>query len=70
MTSLRDSALALAERAAEVQDVLDDARHGTLSRETAYERIRAVMAEEGLLRAMHEVGYFPENAPPPGTLGH
>lgn len=70
MASLQDNALALAERAAEVQAILHDQEIDAITTNEALRRIRAVMVEEGLLRAMHEVGYFPPDTPPPGTLGH
>ena len=66
MTDIQASALAICERVEEAQTILNDHIEG--GRFTADELVRkltALMAEEGLLRAMWEVGYFPPATPPP-----
>ena len=63
------SAWAICERVAEAQALLHDHTEG--GRFTADELVRklaALMAEEGLLRAMWEVGYLPPDTPPPITI--
>ncbi len=69
MTENRASIIAICERVAEAQAILDD--HVAGGRRTAAEVVKALaalFAEEGLLRAMWEVGYFPPDTPPPVTL--
>jgi hypothetical protein len=69
MTEMQASAWAICERVAEAQTLLNDHLEG--GRFTADELVRklaALMAEEGLLRAMWEVDYFPPDTPPPVTI--
>jgi putative heme degradation protein len=61
-----EAALAICERVAEVQTLLDD--HIAGGQHTAAEvvaKAQAVLTESALLRAMFDVGYFPPNTPPP-----
>lgn len=55
---------------AECQAIIDDTKGGKHTKETAYDKIVSELGREGLLRAMHQVGYLPPDTPPPGTLGH
>jgi hypothetical protein len=69
MTDIKANAWAICERVTEAQALLHDHIDG--GRSTANEVVRklaAIMAEEGLLRAMWEVGYFPPDTPPPITI--
>lgn len=69
MTNIQAKAWAICERVAEAQALLNDHLEG--GRFTADELVRklaVLMAEEGLLRAMWEVGYFPPDTPPPVTI--
>jgi hypothetical protein len=69
MTDIKTNAWAICERVAEAQAMLNDHLEG--GRSTADEIVRklgALMNEEGLLRAMWEVGYFPPDTPPPITI--
>ena len=60
--------LAICERVAEVQALLDDhiAGGGKHSAADVVAKAQAVLTEPELLRAMFDVGYFPPNTPPPG----
>lgn len=65
----KQSTFAICERVAEAQAILNDHTEG--GRRTAAEVVKALAAlfrEEGLLRAMWEVGYFPPDTPPPVTI--
>lgn len=65
-TDLQTFSLQICERVAEAQALLNDHREG--GKHTAAEvvaRLDALFKEEGLLRAMWEVGYFPSDTPPP-----
>jgi len=69
MTDIKANTWAICERVAEAQAMLHDHLEG--GRFTADEIVRklgALMKEEGLLRAMWEVGYFPPDTPPPITI--
>jgi len=69
MTDIKANAWAICERVAEAQAMLHDHLEG--GRFTADEIVRklgALVKEEGLLRAMWEVGYFPPDTPPPLTI--
>lgn len=66
MTDFKANAWAICERVAEAQAMLNVHIEG--DRFTADELVRklaALMTEDGLLRAMWEVGYFPPDTPPP-----
>ena len=69
MKDIKAHARAICERVAEAQAMLHEHLEG--GRFTADEIVRklaALMKEEGLLRAMWEVGYFPPDTPPPITI--
>jgi hypothetical protein len=70
MTDIRRAAWRICERVSEVQALLNDHLEG--GRFTASElvkKLNAIFEEQGLLRAMHEVGFF--EIPPPIVLaGH
>jgi hypothetical protein len=60
------AALAICERVAEIQALLDDHLDGgKLSAAEVVAKAQAVLADSALLRAMFDVGYFPPNTPPP-----
>jgi hypothetical protein len=40
-------------------------RRGQFTADELVRKLAALMAEEGLLRAMWEVGYYPPDTPPP-----
>ena len=66
MKDLQASAWEVCERVAEAQALLHD--HVEDKKHTATEvvaRLDALFKENGLLRAMWEVGYFPPDTPPP-----
>ena len=59
------AALAVCERVAEVQALLDDhIAGGKHSAADVVAKAQAVLSEAELLRAMFDVGYFPPNTPP------
>jgi hypothetical protein len=69
MTDIKANTWAICGRVAEARAMLHDHLEG--GRFTADEIVRklaALMKEEGLLRAMWEVGYFPPDTPPPITI--
>ena len=41
---------------------------GRFTADEIVRKLAALMKEEGLLRAMWEVGYFPPDTPPPFTI--
>jgi hypothetical protein len=60
-----EAALAICERVAEVQALLDDhLASGKHAAADVVAKAQAVLTEPALLRAMFDVGYFPPNAPP------
>jgi hypothetical protein len=60
-----EAALAICERVAEVQALLDDhIAGGKHSAADVVAKAQAVLSESALLRAMFDVGYFPPTAPP------
>ena len=60
-----EAALAICERVAEVQALLDDhIAGGKHSAADVVAKAQAVLSEPALLRAMFDVGYFPPNTPP------
>jgi hypothetical protein len=66
MSDIQRHTFDICERVAEAQTLLNDHVGGGMH--TAAElvaKINALLSEEGLLRAMWEVGYFPVNTPPP-----
>jgi hypothetical protein len=59
----------LCERVAEAQAVLHDhVECGKYSAAEVVGKLHNLFEEEDLLRAMHMVGYFPKNTPPPANL--
>ena len=59
-----EAALAICERVAEVQALLDEhLAGGKHSAAEVVAKAQAVLSEAALLRAMFDVGYFPPNAP-------
>ena len=63
---MQDKVFAICERVAEAQAVLHDhIECGKHSAADVVSRINALLSEEGLLRALYDVGYFPANTPPP-----
>jgi hypothetical protein len=67
MTDIQRAASEICERVSEVQALLND--HSNGGRFTAPElvqKLNAIFEEQGLLRAMHEVGFF--ETPPPVVL--
>ena len=59
------AALAICERVAELQALLDDhVAGGTHSAADVVAKAQALLSEPELLRAMYDVGYFPPNTPP------
>ena len=64
---MQEDVFAICERVAEAQAILNDHREGgRYSADEVVAKLDALLAEEGLLRAMYEVGYFPPTTPPPG----
>lgn len=63
MPSLKDSAFAIAEQVCEVQAILRDEKHSRIMRDVAFARIRALMSEERLMRALYEIGKMPPETP-------
>jgi hypothetical protein len=60
-----EAALAICERVAEVQALLDDhLARGNHSAADVVAKAKAVLSESALLRALFDVGYFPPNTPP------
>jgi hypothetical protein len=60
-----EAALAICERVAEVQALLDDhLARGNQSAADVVAKAQAVLSDSALLRAMFDVGYFPPNTPP------
>jgi hypothetical protein len=69
MTEMQASAWAICERVAEAQALLNDHTEGDrFTNDELVRKLAALMAEEGLLRAMWEIGYFPPDTPPPITI--
>jgi hypothetical protein len=69
MTNIQASAWAICERVAEAQALLHDHAEGDqFTVDELVRKLAAIMAEEGLLRATWEVGYFPPDTPPPATI--
>ena len=69
MTDMKANAWAICERVAEAQALLHDHLEGRrFTADEIVRKIAALMNEEGLLRAMWEVGYFPPDTPPPVTI--
>ena len=69
MTDIKSSAWAICDRVAEAQALLhDQLESGRFTSDEIVKKLAALMSEEGLLRAMWEVGYFPPNNPPPVTI--
>jgi hypothetical protein len=70
VTDIQRAAWEICERVSEAQALLND--HSTGGRFTASElvqKLNAIFEEQGLLRAMHDVGFF--EIPPPVVLaGH
>jgi hypothetical protein len=64
----REKVFAICERVAEAQTLLNDRVEGNTA-EAVVAKLSALLKEEGLQRAMWEVGYFPINTPPPATVG-
>ena len=62
--AMPDAALAICERVAEVQALLDEhLAGGKRSAAEVVAKAQAVLSESTLLRAMFDVGYFPPNTP-------
>jgi hypothetical protein len=59
MTDMQASAWAICERVAEAQALINDQRGGRYTAAELVRKLATIMAEEVLLRAMWEVGYFP-----------
>ena len=58
----------ICERVAEAQAMLNDHReHGRRSEAELVRHLAALLNEDGLLRAMWEVGFFPPDTPPPAV---
>jgi hypothetical protein len=69
MTDIKATTWAICERVAEAQAMLHDhLEGGRFSADELVRKLSALMAEEGLLRAMWEVGYFPPDTPLPNTI--
>ena len=69
MTDIKAHAWAICKRVAEAQALLNDhLEGGRFTADDVVRKLAAIMAEEGLLRAMWEVGYFPPDTPPPVTI--
>jgi hypothetical protein len=69
MTDMKASAWAICERVAEAQTLVNDhLEGGRFTADVIVRKLAALMKEEGLLRAMWEVGYFPPDTPPPNTI--
>ena len=61
-----EAALAICERVAEVQALLEDhIARGKHSAADVVAKAQAILSESALLRAMFDVGYFPPNSPSP-----
>jgi hypothetical protein len=67
--AMPEAALAICERVAAVQALLDDhiARRGKHSAAEVVARAQAVLSEPELQRALFDVGYFPPTAPSPNN---
>ena len=69
MSDMQASAWAICERVAEAQALLHDhTAGGQVTADELVRKLAAIVAEEALLRAMWEVGYFPPDTPPPVTI--
>ena len=69
MTDIKANAWAICERVPEAQAMLNDhLEGGRFTADAIVRKLAALMNEEGLLRAMWEVGYFPPDTPPPATI--
>jgi hypothetical protein len=69
VSEIRKCAHDICDRIAEAQAILHD--HSGCGRYTPAEvvaKLDALFNEEGLLRAMHTAGYFPQDTPPPVTV--
>ena len=67
---MKNPAHQICDRVAEAQALLDD--HRFTRRYSDAELIRklyALFSEQGLMRRMYEVGYFPPDTPPPVITG-
>lgn len=63
---IRKSALEICDRVAEAQAILHDhSECGRYTPEEVVAKLDSLLCEEGLLRAMWDVGYFPEGTAPP-----
>jgi hypothetical protein len=66
MADFRANAWAICNRVAEAQALLHDHLEcGRFTTDGLVRKPAALTAEEGFLRAMWEVGYFPHDTPPP-----
>lgn len=66
MTDIKATAWAICEQVAEAQALLHDhLEGGRFTADEMVHKLAALMSEEGLLRAMWKVGYFPPDTPPP-----
>ena len=68
MTEIQSSAWAVCDRVAEAQAILHDHENGRFTSDEFVKKLAALLSEDGLLRAMWEVGYFPPDTPPPVTI--
>ena len=69
MKDIKASAWAICDRVADAQALLHDhLEGGRFTPDELVRKLAALMAEEALLRAMWEVGYFPRDNPPPVTI--
>lgn len=69
MTDIRACAWAICDRVAEAQALLHDhLEGGRFTTDEMVRKLAALMAQEALLRAIWEVGYFPPDNQPPVTI--
>jgi hypothetical protein len=67
MTDIQQAAWEICERVSETQALLNDhLESGRLTASTLVQKLNAIFEEQGLLRAMHGVGFF--EIPPPVVL--
>ena len=68
MTDMQANAWQICERVAEAQAMLNDhLEHGRHTEFELIQKLAALLNEDGLLRAMWAVGFFPPDTPPPNV---
>ncbi|MBI1202518.1 MAG: hypothetical protein GC182_08410 [Rhodopseudomonas sp.] len=69
MSAAKENAFSICERVAEAQTILNDHFAGGRGAPVdVLTKLNALFNEQGLLRAMWEVGYFPPDTLPPAVI--